>query len=336
MCPLLPLLSVVASAAGIDTERPQPDLPASAAGYLSVKVENDMFTSGNDRHFTHGLKAGWVSERCQLGWVGPLARLLGLTALDERGCGGARVGLGVGQAIYTPVNLNWSEPDPRDRPYAGWLYLAGSLYAETHRDEGALRDRALVRFELSLGVVGPASGASEMQRAWHQLVGAPRPRGWRNQLQNEAAVMFTWEYLRRFGRRLGRYLELDVTPAAGLSLGNVFSQATVGMTIRVGHDMAGDWGPERGFFEAPGSGFSWYLFAGTELRGVAHDVFLDGNTYVDGPRVDKRPFVADARFGLAVCLSRVRLTYTMVLRSPQFSGQRQLDDFGALGLTAGW
>jgi lipid A 3-O-deacylase len=310
-------------------------------GYLSLEAENDLFGNGADRHFTHGTAVNYFSEPCQFRWVERAAQALWLAPKDGPECERTRVGFGLGQAIYTPGDISLEVPDPHDRPYAGWLYLTADLVTEATHDHGQSPwlDRSVRKVELSLGVVGPASGAGVVQREYHKLIGAQEPRGWTHQLENEPALMISYEYLRRYGRNFGPHLQIDVTPSAGLSAGNVFTQGDVGLTFRIGSDMLQDYGPPRirpslaaggAFFERPLSGFGWYIFAGLEGRAVAHNIFLDGNSFTSGPHVEKRHFVGDLQVGFAVTLGGVRLSYTNVFRTKEFFGQQDADDFGAI------
>jgi hypothetical protein len=66
---------------------------------------------------------------------------------------------------------------------------------------------------------------------------------------------------------------------------------------------------------------------------VAHDIFLDGNTWKDSHSVDREPFVADLQAGLALLFDRFRLTYTHVFVSPEFRQQSQWDQYGAITLS---
>jgi hypothetical protein len=187
--------------------------------------------------------------------------------------------------------------------------------------------------------VGPASYAGVVQREFHKIIGAQEPRGWTHQLENEPALLISYEYLRRFGGNIGRNLQIDATPSAGISVGNVFTQGEVGITFRIGSDMLQDYGPPRirpslgaggAFFEKPLSGIGWYLFAGFEGRAVARNIFLDGNTFTSGPHVEKRNFVGDAQVGLAITVGGMRLSYTNVFRTKEFNGQPDPDDFGSI------
>ncbi len=66
---------------------------------------------------------------------------------------------------------------------------------------------------------------------------------------------------------------------------------------------------------------------------VGRNIFLDGNTDGYSLRVSHRPFVAEAQAGLAVTYHGVRLTYTQVLRTPDFYEQNRWTQFGSFNIT---
>jgi lipid A 3-O-deacylase len=78
---------------------------------------------------------------------------------------------------------------------------------------------------------------------------------------------------------------------------------------------------------------NWYLFAGIEGRLVGRDIFLDGNTNVDSPRVDKEPLVADLQFGAAIRFSDMRIAFSQMLRSREFDGQPDNTRLGLINFT---
>ncbi len=221
-----------------------------------------------------------------------------------------------------------------DRPYAGWLYGTMGLISET--------GQRLDSVELSLGVVGPASQSDDVQMWWHDTFGFQDPKGWANQLANEPALNLTME---RAWRNLWPFevagLGAEVTPHLGAALGNVFTHGAVGATLRLGSDLANDFGPPRIRPSLPGSahfrpraGTSWYVFLGAEGRAVARNIFLDGNTFADSHSVDKKPLVGDLQAGFAILFPRFRITYTHVIRTREFDGQPEGDRFGAISITA--
>ncbi|MBS29221.1 MAG: hypothetical protein CL566_09925 [Alphaproteobacteria bacterium] len=78
----------------------------------------------------------------------------------------------------------------------------------------------------------------------------------------------------------------------------------------------------------------WRLAWVSCARGVARDIFLDGNTFASSHSVDKKHFVGDAQLGFAAIYHGVRLAFTQVFRTREFGGQSQSDRFGAVSLSA--
>jgi hypothetical protein len=111
---------------------------------------------------------------------------------------------------------------------------------------------------------------------------------------------------------------------------------------RVGFNLPDDFGPPRIDPSLPGSYYfeprkkgalGGYFFVGVDGRAVAHNIFLDGNTWQDSRHVDKIILVGDLEYGAAVTWNRFRLAYTHVFRTREFKTQRGADQFGALSLS---
>ncbi|MEQ9176073.1 MAG: lipid A deacylase LpxR family protein [Alphaproteobacteria bacterium] len=315
----------------------------SAPTSLNLVVENDKFIPGaTDRHFTNGLRLSWVSPvEAFPAWTRPLSHLIDLLAPDH-GLARARwVGGAIGQNMYTPEDISRTDPIPDDRPYAGWLY--GGLILTERRG-----DRRIDEIEIDLGVIGPGSLADETQINWHKVINSPRPNGWENQLKTEPGLVFLYRTKWRaalwqsppLGALSAEGLELDIIPGANLSLGNIFTYAGGEVTLRLGDDLADDFGTHRiqpnlagSSVLQPQDGFAWYLFAGAGARAVGHNIFLDGNTVSDSLNVNKNFLVADYQAGLAVRIYGVRLTYTHVWRSREFDTQTAGDRFGSFAIS---
>lgn len=132
-----------------------------------------------------------------------------------------------------------------------------------------------------------------------------------------------------------------MTPHVGGSLGNLATYLNFGATLRVGQGLARDYGPPRIRPSLPGSGFflpheglGWYVYAGLDGRVVAHNIFLDGNTFRDSHSVDSKTWVGDLQAGLVLTLQRVRIAYTHIYRTKEFAGQNAGDHFGAVSISA--
>lgn len=117
---------------------------------FEITFDNDRLATWphQDRWYTSGLMLHWVSEPDEQGpqarlarracaWIGcgPDARLYRLDALEHQ--------------IHPPTDTRRTDPQPSDRPYAGWLALGTGLLA---REPDTLH-----RLDARIGVLGPAA-----------------------------------------------------------------------------------------------------------------------------------------------------------------------------------
>lgn len=306
--------------------------PAAADSVVSVQIENDVIF-GTDRNFTNGVRFTHAFEEGrEWQWVGKFLDFF--PPLREKG-GSRRVTLALGQSMFTPKDTETAALIMDDRPYAGWLYFGiGGAVQKGNR---------LDIFEIEAGVIGPDSQAERFQRWWHGVIGAEKPKGWANQLRDEPGFVAYFQRSWKFHNPASPVLRhFDLTPHLGGAVGNVFTYAAGGVTVRFGSDLTRDFdAPPRIKPSLPGAdaflrtqGFEWYLFAGVEARGIARNIFLDGNTFRDSHSVPKRHLVADFQAGLAIMYRRVRLSFTTVVRSDEFVGQVGGHHFGAVTLSA--
>ena len=301
-------------------------------GIFALQVENDLFGSGADRHYTQGMRISWLPPEALIpDWVRDGATLVpGIDSQDH-----FTFVFALGQNMYTPAEIETPVPDPSDRPYAGWLYgSVGALAEDSQRN-------LLHNLELDIGVVGPWSLAEKTQTWWHDLIDTRTPRGWDYQIRNEPGIVLTYEArLRKPLAATAAGFEMDWTPKAGVALGNVFTHAALGAAVRIGQNLDLDYGPPFIRPSLPGAGlvkrrgeWGWYLFAGVEGRAVARNIFLDGNSFVDSAHVDKKPFVGDLQAGLVLTMGWVNLAFTQIFRSEEFNGQDGYDHYGAISLS---
>jgi hypothetical protein len=294
----------------------------ASASQATLTLDNDFF-AGFDRHYTNGLQLAILARTDALP---PSVRALQPFGADLD----PRFTFAIGQRIYTPANTDTERRDPADRPYAGWLYALAEFRAR--------RGEALDHFMASVGVVGPASGARRTQSAVHRVLDEPDSRGWGSQLHNEPTLLFAYE--RAWPAAIASSaagLQADFTPRAGASVGNALTYASAGAIMRVGRNLPDDFpathislGPPRDGYRGSHSTHGWYGWIGTDARYVARNIFIDGNTFRDSARVDRKPFVWDLQAGAAVAWGFHRLAFALVRRSEEFTGQAKSDKFGQL------
>lgn len=299
---------------------------------ISFYFENDIF-SDTDRYYTNGVRLSWLSpdlESLDLpGWAKQLKSAI--PGLNRAGYTN-NIGLALGQAMYTPEDIESSALVTDDRPYAGWLYGALSLHNKS--------DIHLNKLELALGVIGPESQAEETQRYVHEERDLLVPRGWDHQLRTEVGAILTYEHQRRYSYPSKAEWGADLISMGSVSLGNVLTQVAAGVTTRAGYNVPASFHGNRirvsGYVQPNGpvqqKPWSAYIFGSCELRAVARDITLDGNSTKDSHRVERIPFVGEAEVGFGVRYRRYQLRYSHVLRTEEFAGQGGSQKFGSLGL----
>ncbi len=343
------MASVVSAAAQRVPTDDTPD-PDELRNIFSFQVENDVFNrfGKSDRDYTNGFRFGWLSPALPSLPEGIAALTNIPTFFGESAVSSVtrRVGVSVGQNIYTPQNTDISQPIFNDRPYAAWLYASVALQqtykrndAKTGRDEPVRQDT----LQLDFGVVGPAAGGEFVQNNFHKLIGVSQANGWANQLYNEPTIGLTFERRWRTGHNVlfdSPKLEYDFIPRLGATLGNFETFASAGGIVRIGKDLRSDFGPPRARPALPGSegfvgeDFGWYFFVGLNGEAVARNLVLDGNTAGGNiVSVTHRPFVGEASAGIAFLFRGVRISYTQVLRSPEFFERDRWDQYGSVNVT---
>ena len=301
--------------------------PEDPHGILTFQVENDAVSTQkgtSDRDYTSGLRLGYTT-----GTGGVPAFLSGL-GRAVWGDGVQRVSIDLSQSIFTPRNTQLVVPDPRDRPYAGYLRVSGALIHDTDDQRSLLG--------ISLGVIGPSALGRQVQNGFHDIIGDTENKGWHSQLKDEFAFEALAEKTFRipvthFGR-----VEVDALPALTVGVGNVRDYVQAGASIRIGQGLNSDFGAPRirpglsgNDSYTPTRPFVWYAFAGVDGQAIAHDEFLDGSSFRRNTQhVTKKPFVGEFQAGLALMLYGVRLTYTQVWQTNTFNQQKAgLFSFGS-------
>ena len=246
--------------------------------------------------------------------------------------------------MFTPEDLTRTDLIGDDRPYAGWLFGSFGLVLGPHEEQrvGSVAFDRIETLQLTLGIVGPASGADRTQKFVHSVINAEKPRGWRNQLRNEPGFILEYESKARWDAFDFLGLEADLMPSAGFALGNIHTYASAAMTFRFGNRLANDFGPPRIRPSIAGSEFTIHRTTNAWApisfclggRAVARNIFLDGNTFRSSHDVDREIWVGDVQVGAVVSLwGRARLSFTHIFRSREFEQQDAINQFSAISLS---
>lgn len=295
-------------------------VPASAEDrYGALLFQNDFFLGRDGGGYTNGIFFSSVrvaspgEERIAPGvLVGPVASILGV--------GDATLTTAsFGQGIVTPKDISRRVPDPTDAPYAGFLVFRSAQVAR--HDETA--DVAA----LSLGLIGPAAGAKQVQRSIHRLTSSTLPQGWDTQVSNRPLLGLERSRAWRFATTpaAGGAAGADAIVQAGGALGNLESTVGASLLVRYGTGLS------RSFPAAVVNGYSvdpfvvgagWFVFAG-----VSADRVLNHTGLADEARL-RRERTAGT-LGLAYGWPTSSLTFAVRAIDPLVAGSaRQV--FGSI------
>ena len=303
--------------------------PAQAVRTWEVASDNDAYDFWIPAHrrpdfdYTHGMwlaaeldRAPWWGRR--LG--GGLKDCTGRETGAER-CLTTRVEFG--QKIFTPRRDGVS-PVPGERPYAGWLYATA-----TGRREGP---RSRTTGSVELGVTGNASLGRVVHQEFHKIAGFWPPSGWGNQLAFEPGVVLRLQrQMMAFeGVSAGGVRWAAVVPEGGVALGNVLTGAQLGLRASVGYDVPHPWRPVHA---AARPALSAYATAAAREDYVAHDLFLDGNTFTGSVSVGHRPLVWQYEAGGGLRWHRYGLEYRVTTRGRDYETQPARHQWSTIALT---
>lgn len=321
---------------------PAPAVSSGSNPWIStIYFENDLF-NGTDSNYTNGVKFSLISPD-----LAPHAedgkiprRVLELVhripfIQESPPSYTHKVEFAFGQNMYTPTDTAKHELIRDDRPYAGWLYGATSYHRRNNVNPNfAVMDTVEIQF----GIVGPESIAEETQKRVHQLRNLDIPNGWDNQLKNEPGLAIVFERKRLFNPAITDQFGYSLIVNSGAALGNVYTYANAGMELRLGWNIPRDFGislirPAGSTRLEIGDRFTLYVFGCADGRIVGQNIFLDGNTFTDSHSVDKEPFVTDLAAGFAIGYKNMMLTWTQVLRTKEFKGQKKAHSFGAIAFS---
>ena len=310
--------------------------PAAAdeLGRFTAIEENDLFAPANhDMHYTQGARLGYFSGDVTARGQPAAPNIWGLF---PGGDVSRHWEVTFEQDIFTPRNKQRINPDPRDRPYAGWLHLGFGLIQDTGKSQ-------LDHLGFELGVIGPSSQAAQAQNRFHLAIDVATAQGWGFQLHDQIGGTIDYERHWRLAYREMGDLGFDFLPEAGLTVGNVYDYAEIGGRIRFGRNLRADYGPGRirpgpdgtayynADYIAPGLPIVAYGFLGTQGRIVGRDIFLDGNDFQASRSITKKPFVGDLEAGFVLGWQDwLRVSYSWLMRSQEFKHQPGPDHFGSL------
>ncbi len=303
--------------------------------FVSVELENDSINHDSDGYYTHGMEVSMLrGEEPPPPWLLSLAESL---PFYENGSERNFVSYSLGQKIYTPLEKDTRNLVVDERPYAAHLYATAAILSHINHDKYLDTGNML---EVSVGLVGPSALGEETQNTIHRLLGYDRSQGWRHQLEDEPTVGLSYSRLWRRVQPAFAELEYGLNSHLTLALGNAQTYAGAGVMLRLGDNLRRDLNPPNIRPGFPGvsyyqslEGVDLYGFIGHEIRWVAHDIFLDGNSFVDSHSVEKEAQVGDTQFGIVFLHRDIRLSISTTMRTREFRTQRENTLYRSVNMT---
>ena len=298
-------------------------------GTFSLYFENDIF-AGTDRRFTEGFKLGWISKDLKNYRKNPWLKWLPF--VNKPGFQHS-ISISLAQNIWTPNDIERSDLIEEDSPYAGYLYLAVGIYS--------ISSRRMDTLEINLGIIGPHSYAEQLQKLIHSFYNGKRPSGWDNQLKDELALGVIYERKWKLLQvQSNSSFGFEFIPHLGGGLGNVYTYANTGMQIRLGWNLPRDFGTA---LIRPGGDYNLalrysgqsgvHVFFAVDGKAVLRNIFLDGNSFRDSHRVDKKSFTADILLGVGMRFGRFNISYAYVLWTKRYETEPKAHIFGVINLS---
>lgn len=327
LCAVLVVLSLVAGAARSED--------STHTEFFTVTLENDLF-AGKDGGYTNGVAVTWAhgglnefTEKNIPAWIHAVSKDLYISTQPGRQ---RAVSYMIGQGMQTPSDITVPTLIQDEAPYVGLLAWSASLHA--------FDDRVADKLSLTLGIVGPVSGAEAAQTFIHKVVGSDEPKGWDNQIGNEPVFRVGAERLWRLGdRQLGDGTGIDVIGIGEVGVGTLKSDVAAGIGVRFGHGLdrsfpAATVQPGRQVNPLAGSvGHNWNVFFNVLGTFVANDIGIDGNTFRESHSVPLEHWQAQAVAGVAFNLERWAFLISAVAASDRYQGQAEMTRFGSLSVT---
>lgn len=250
---------------------------ASEKSTIQFSLDNDG-VFGVDQDYTNGIFLSYTS-----GAITPYSLFSPLSLSFWGGASLDKFEFTLGHKMYTPSDIEATEPMINDRPYAG--YLHGEFnYISLHPQQAQ-------RFNLTIGTTGENSLSEEAQKLVHSITKSDEPNGWGYQIDNE--VVGSIGYLSHFNlirQRSVANTDWEVSNVSEVNVGNFRSDASTGLMFRWGADLGGSMGAANIDNENPfragmlgASKGGWFFFAGAEARYRFNDITIEG----DRPGVDE-------------------------------------------------
>lgn len=271
-----------------------------SGNYVRLNYENDFFAAA-DRNYTQGYNIEFVTPALKKNPVNFLFFKPESSII--------KYGISVEHIGFTPRNYVSPIIQFGDRPFASAISLK-SFTVATNAEK-----KRRIGQSFSVGVIGPAAFAKEMQTAIHKAIGDKKPGGWGNQIQNDVVINYKLDYEKQL-LNLNNVLTLQGT--SSFQAGTLFTNAAVGGNAT--------FGLLNSPFSLSGNKkkFQLYIYAEPTARVIAYDATLQGGVFnKSSPYTiaseDIKRFTGQFNYGLVIRINKLYLEYAQTKISREFT-----------------
>ena len=209
------------------------------SGY-AFYVDNDLLVPGSDdRDYTGGLALTLSGKRAQEYWfsldtaLSVTESLLGLdTFINSSGNSGTGLrqlhSIEFGATAFTPGDVDNSDANQNDRPYASLFYLSNTRHHINHNTKTA------VTTTLTVGAIG-LSIAGDIYNGIHSTIGSDKGEGWSHQISSGG------EPTARFGSSRQQVVASNYSAGSSYEI-KTLAQGSVGYLTELSFGVTGRWG----------------------------------------------------------------------------------------------
>ncbi len=307
---------------------------------FSFVIENDFF-AGTDKHYTNGIRVGWLGKRImgetlknQNNFYTKIVKVWINTVpfLSVKKEKYYNLGLSLYQMMFTPEDITKKEPNYNDIPYAGHLVLSFLLFEHDNHSYN--------EFKFQIGIVGPDSGAGEVQKWFHNLIGGVEPQGWDTQLPNHLTFGVAYEHgMRRWEKSYGNGFSTDLIGNISLNLGNFFTGSSIGAMWRIGKNYPKNFNVYYSGIINEGAllglqtlnhGFGWSLNFGLYFDIIAYLYVIDSAKEYN---IDRGYLLGRAVISFSFYFHSLQISVTKQVRSSILTSEKNNLSYGAVSIS---
>ncbi|PWT94810.1 MAG: hypothetical protein C5B52_19200 [Bacteroidetes bacterium] len=239
----------------------------------------------------------------------------------------------LGQLIYNPHDYDSYANGNVDRPFAGYLYVKAQQ-SRFYENEN------LLRYGISVGVIGQSSFARQIQTVYHHFLGIHHLEGWQTQVNNTATVNLNFDYVYHLlGKSPRRFF--DIAAIGKINAGNAFDNAIGSLVLRLGkfekNDRSAYWNSRLDKSSGKYAKKSeLFIFIQPELEYQFYNATLEGGMFLKekGPVTSPpMPWVYTNHIGFCYAKNKIGLSFAYVHESREAKTMIANDDYATLSFS---